>query len=158
MALQHAITELTVAANEGDLGLEFILGMVERAILLDKLQQHDWNQVQTAIAMEIHRNTLSRKMALHNIEQPDKPAKNPIGRRQSEVSKLAQRFGISERLLRANGLDKPGMSPLALRIRLKQLKKGAQIERRGAEMRMLSEKKEPQRATWNELSAGKSNS
>lgn len=58
---------LSQAAGEGDLGSR--LGEVERQMILDALNQHDWVQTKAAAALGISERVLRYKMAKHHVKK-----------------------------------------------------------------------------------------
>jgi DNA-binding NtrC family response regulator len=58
------------SVGEGDHGLKDALAAPERAIILETLQQNNWNRNQTADALGINRTTLYKKMKKLGLDQP----------------------------------------------------------------------------------------
>ena len=56
--------------GDGEHGLKDALAAPERAIILEMLQNNNWNRNQTADALGINRTTLYKKMKKLGLDQP----------------------------------------------------------------------------------------
>lgn len=90
--MKESFDALVAQLMEAGLFLEQAVEILEKGMIERALAVTGTNQSEAAKLLGIHRNTLQRKMTLHNINGK-RPRRKPAGRAQERLLRRAHRAG-----------------------------------------------------------------
>jgi Fis family transcriptional regulator len=89
--IQSTLRTLEMEAYNANLGYDFLIKVTRKQAIIGALVRNKWNQCKAARDLHIHRNTLSRQMAMLEIFPPETARNGYHSRKPVQISKVALR-------------------------------------------------------------------